>query len=60
MMALNRDVVLECPQLDIPWFHETYCKENATEGKYAHLYDRRSCMLIELCPLRGFEKFSLS
>lgn len=31
MMVLNRDVVLECPQLDVPWFHEAYGKENAIQ-----------------------------
>ncbi|XP_064640532.1 FAST kinase domain-containing protein 1, mitochondrial-like [Lineus longissimus] len=27
MMNLNRSVVLECPELDVPWFHEQYCKQ---------------------------------
>ena len=25
MMELNRSVILDCPQLDVPWFHESYC-----------------------------------
>ena len=25
-MNLNRMAVLECPEYDIPWFHEEYCK----------------------------------
>ncbi|XP_072040909.1 FAST kinase domain-containing protein 1, mitochondrial-like [Amphiura filiformis] len=25
MMHLNRSVVLECPELQIPWFHEEHC-----------------------------------
>lgn len=28
MMELNRAVCLDCPQADIPWFHEKYCLEN--------------------------------
>jgi len=39
MMMLNRSVILECPQLDVPWFHEQYCiaaakdaDENVTVG----------------------------
>lgn len=28
MMELNRSVVLECPQLDVPWFHEQFCVDN--------------------------------
>ncbi|KAK7115473.1 FAST kinase domain-containing protein 1, mitochondrial-like [Littorina saxatilis] len=29
MMQLNRSVILECPHLDVPWFHEQYCREKA-------------------------------
>ena len=29
MMQLNRSVILECPHLDVPWFHEEYCQEQA-------------------------------
>ena len=28
MMELNRAVCLDCPQADIPWFHEKYCQDN--------------------------------
>ena len=31
MMRLNRSVLLECPQLDVPWFHEHYCR-SVTRG----------------------------
>ncbi|XP_076449755.1 FAST kinase domain-containing protein 1, mitochondrial-like [Babylonia areolata] len=27
MMQLNRSVILECPHLDVPWFHQHYCQE---------------------------------
>ena len=27
LMILNRNCVLECPELDVPWFHEEYCKK---------------------------------
>ncbi|XP_043105228.1 FAST kinase domain-containing protein 1, mitochondrial [Puntigrus tetrazona] len=26
LMELNRAVCLECPQFQVPWFHESYCK----------------------------------
>ncbi|KAL8559753.1 hypothetical protein ACOMHN_002286 [Nucella lapillus] len=29
MMQLNRCVILECPHLDVPWFHDHYCKQQA-------------------------------
>ncbi|KAL5022338.1 hypothetical protein ScPMuIL_001493 [Solemya velum] len=35
MMMLNRCVVLECPDLDVPWFHEDYCKEKSAIGNTA-------------------------
>lgn len=28
MMELNRSVILDCPQLDVPWFHESYCENH--------------------------------
>ncbi|CAH1779564.1 unnamed protein product [Owenia fusiformis] len=36
MMMLNRIVVLECPELDIPWFHEQYCKVNMLGNQTGH------------------------
>ncbi|XP_017547138.1 FAST kinase domain-containing protein 1, mitochondrial [Pygocentrus nattereri] len=27
LMELNRAVCLECPELQVPWFHERYCKQ---------------------------------
>ncbi len=32
MFQLNRIVVLECPHLEIPWFHDRYCEENIVKG----------------------------
>jgi hypothetical protein len=32
-MQLNRSVVLECPELDVPWFHEQYCQETMSISK---------------------------
>jgi hypothetical protein len=31
MMELNRSAILECPQLDVPWFHEQYCIDNTVK-----------------------------
>ncbi|XP_064599041.1 FAST kinase domain-containing protein 1, mitochondrial-like [Liolophura sinensis] len=31
-MKLNRSMVLECPSLDIPWFHEQYCLDHISQG----------------------------
>ena len=28
MMELNRSVILDCPQLDVPWFHASYCENH--------------------------------
>lgn len=27
VMNLNRSVILECPHLDVPWFHDQYCQD---------------------------------
>ncbi|XP_077583976.1 FAST kinase domain-containing protein 1, mitochondrial [Stigmatopora nigra] len=27
LMELNRAVCLECPEFQVPWFHETYCQQ---------------------------------
>ncbi|GAB1602401.1 FAST kinase domain-containing protein 1, mitochondrial-like [Argonauta hians] len=35
LMLLNRCVVLECPHLDIPWFHEDFCQQNITRDSYS-------------------------
>ncbi|XP_029636426.1 FAST kinase domain-containing protein 1, mitochondrial [Octopus sinensis] len=34
LMLLNRCVVLECPHLDIPWFHEEFCQKTMSRDKY--------------------------
>nr|KAG5709046.1 hypothetical protein BaRGS_004685 [Batillaria attramentaria] len=31
VMNLNRSVILECPHLDVPWFHEQYCRDMAQQ-----------------------------
>ncbi|ESO10013.1 hypothetical protein HELRODRAFT_72935 [Helobdella robusta] len=28
LMQVNRCVAIECPHLDIPWFHDHFCKDN--------------------------------
>ncbi|XP_053265077.1 FAST kinase domain-containing protein 1, mitochondrial [Podarcis raffonei] len=32
LMELNRAVCLECPELQIPWFHERYCQQLQRKG----------------------------
>ncbi|XP_071330290.1 FAST kinase domain-containing protein 1, mitochondrial [Trachinotus anak] len=32
LMELNRAVCLECPEFQVPWFHERYCKQMQKKG----------------------------
>lgn len=32
MLALNRAAVIECPQLDVPWFHTFDASQSIQEG----------------------------
>ncbi|XP_041933167.1 FAST kinase domain-containing protein 1, mitochondrial [Alosa sapidissima] len=32
LMELNRAVCLECPEYQVPWFHERYCKQQQKRG----------------------------
>ncbi|XP_056285085.1 FAST kinase domain-containing protein 1, mitochondrial [Pseudoliparis swirei] len=32
LMELNRAVCLECPELQVPWFHERYCQQLQNKG----------------------------
>lgn len=32
LMELNRAVCLECPQFQVPWFHERYCQQLQKKG----------------------------
>ncbi|TNN64414.1 FAST kinase domain-containing protein 1, mitochondrial [Liparis tanakae] len=32
LMELNRAVCLECPELQVPWFHERYCQQLQKKG----------------------------
>ncbi|KAJ8255420.1 hypothetical protein GJAV_G00204680 [Gymnothorax javanicus] len=32
LMELNRAVCLECPELQVPWFHERYCQQLQRKG----------------------------
>lgn len=38
LMYLNRTVALECPELQVPWFHEEYCQEILKKRKYFFKY----------------------
>ncbi|XP_025116000.1 FAST kinase domain-containing protein 1, mitochondrial-like isoform X2 [Pomacea canaliculata] len=33
MMQLNRSVILECPHLDVPWFHQHYCEDQEEKSR---------------------------
>ncbi|KAK5860972.1 hypothetical protein PBY51_022405 [Eleginops maclovinus] len=33
LMELNRAVCLECPEYQVPWFHENYCQQFRKQGK---------------------------
>lgn len=32
LMELNRAVCLECPEFQVPWFHERYCQYFTKKG----------------------------
>ncbi|XP_072253180.1 FAST kinase domain-containing protein 1, mitochondrial [Leuresthes tenuis] len=32
LMELNRAVCLECPEFQVPWFHERYCQQQQRKG----------------------------
>lgn len=32
LMELNRAVCLECPEFQVPWFHERYCQYFPKKG----------------------------
>lgn len=34
LMVLNRAVCLECPQFQVPWFHERFCKQLQKEDSF--------------------------
>lgn len=36
LMELNRAVCLECPEFQVPWFHERYCQQLQKKGKKMH------------------------
>lgn len=39
-MELNRAVCLECPEFQVPWFHERYCQQLQKKGNEMHKYAR--------------------
>lgn len=42
LMELNRAVCLECPEFQVPWFHERYCQQLAKKGlKKKKSFDER-------------------
>ena len=32
LMELNRAVCLECPEYQIPWFHDRFCQQHYNKG----------------------------
>ncbi|KAK2153011.1 hypothetical protein LSH36_311g03012 [Paralvinella palmiformis] len=41
LMTLNRNCVLECPELDVPWFHDDYCRQKY--GKFFFASQQHKC-----------------
>lgn len=33
LMELNRALCLECPEFQVPWFHERYCEHLVKKGE---------------------------
>lgn len=50
LMMLNRNTVLDCPHLDIPWFHEDYCQKNivAVKGNPSWMHNEVHSALQEV------------
>lgn len=48
LMLLNRMVILECPHLDIPWFHEEYCQKNMPTGNPCWMHKEIDLILDEV------------
>ena len=64
-MELNRGVILRYPDYGVPWFHEKYCNENASELRQLSKSSRetveasafRDGVFEQLCALLGGWRF---
>lgn len=45
LMELNRAVCLECPEFQVPWFHERYCQQFQKKGKKMHFSDPKGIFI---------------
>nr|XP_034989311.1 FAST kinase domain-containing protein 1, mitochondrial isoform X2 [Zootoca vivipara] len=61
LMELNRAVCLECPELQIPWFHERYCQhlQRKGSGSLSALQQQIHGLLGEILGGRHFAKVSV-
>ena len=65
LMELNRGVILRYPDYGVPWFHEKYCNENASELRQLSKSSRetveasafRDGVFEQLCALLGGWRF---
>lgn len=46
LMELNRAVCLECPEFQVPWFHERYCQQFQKRGEKMHFSDPKVIFVI--------------
>uniref|UniRef100_A0A6J0T974 FAST kinase domain-containing protein 1, mitochondrial isoform X1 n=1 Tax=Pogona vitticeps TaxID=103695 RepID=A0A6J0T974_9SAUR len=61
LMELNRAVCLECPELQIPWFHEHYCQQlqNNSSGSSGALRQQINRLLVEALGGANFARMSV-
>ena len=48
LMELNRAVCLECPEVQVPWFHERYCQQLQKRGSTSPVQQQVHRMLGEV------------
>ncbi|KAH0621462.1 hypothetical protein JD844_022810 [Phrynosoma platyrhinos] len=61
LMELNRAVCLECPELQIPWFHDRYCQQlqKKSNGSLSSLQQQIHRLLGEILGGSHFAKVSV-
>uniref|UniRef100_A0A8C3XJJ8 FAST kinase domains 1 n=1 Tax=Chelydra serpentina TaxID=8475 RepID=A0A8C3XJJ8_CHESE len=59
LMELNRAVCLECPEFQIPWFHERYCQQMQRNGSTNTAQQQIHRMLGEILGGRQYAKVSV-
>ncbi|XP_053120983.1 FAST kinase domain-containing protein 1, mitochondrial isoform X2 [Hemicordylus capensis] len=61
LMELNRAVCLECPEFQIPWFHERYCQQlqQKSNGNLRALQQQIHRLLGEILGGRNFARASV-